>query len=189
MFCAFPPSSLSSPQFKKFWKTPNLLKMTIRFQQKRVAATAITVLYWFFFLRYVLQVLIYAMEEDGHDFGFNVPALSPALVSLAPFSSIPSPSPRRLSTTNFARPCCPTSAPPKRMAWVSLQGRLVNAEEASSARAIGGNLSREEAVAWEFFSPIQRFLIVAVIGVAVAESKKNRIIRQLTKSVELRVSS
>ncbi|KAG6679338.1 hypothetical protein I3842_14G125000 [Carya illinoinensis] len=130
------------------------------------------------------------MEEDGHDLSFDVAALSPALVSLASFSSIPSPSPRRLSIGNFAqssRPVpSPSPAPPKRMAWVSLQGRLVNAEEASSARAIGGNLSREEAAAWEFFSPIQRFLIVAVIGVAVAESKKNRIIWQLTKSVELR---
>ena len=70
---------------------------------------------------------------------------------------------------------------------MSLQGRLVNAEEASSARAIGGGLSREEAVAWGLFSPIERFLIVAVIGVATAESKKNRLLRQLKNSVELRV--
>lgn len=62
----------------------------------------------------------------------------------------------------------------------------MNAEEASSARAVKGGLSREEAVAWELFSPIQRFLIVAVIGVAAAESKKNRLISQLTKSVEFR---
>ncbi|KAF5454753.1 hypothetical protein F2P56_024397 [Juglans regia] len=34
--------------------------------------------------------------------------------------------------------------------------------------------------------PIQRFIIVAIIGVAFAESKKNRIIWQLTKSMELR---
>ncbi|KAJ6428052.1 hypothetical protein OIU84_023466 [Salix udensis] len=65
-----------------------------------------------------------------------------------------------------------------------LRGRLVNAEEASSANAIG--LRREEAVAWELFSPAQRFLIVAVIGVAVSESKKNGIIIQLKESVELR---
>jgi hypothetical protein len=50
-------------------------------------------------------------------------------------------------------------------------------------------LSRDEAVAWELFSPVQRFLIVAVIGVAAAESKKNRLIWRLTKSVELRVSN
>ena len=43
-------------------------------------------------------------------------------------------------------------------------------------------------MAWELFSPAQRFLIVAVIGVAVSESKKNGIINQLKESVELRVS-
>ena len=62
----------------------------------------------------------------------------------------------------------------------------MDAEEASSAKAIG--LSRELGVAWELFTTAQRFLIVAVIGVAVSESKKNRIINQLKKSVELRVS-
>jgi hypothetical protein len=113
-------------------------------------------------------------------------ALPPALVSLAPFSS---PSPRRLSTCGFAQPSYPVPVPPKRMAWMSLQGRLINAEEASSARAVGGGLSRDEAIAWELFSPVQRFLIVAVIGVAAAESKKNRLILRLTKSVELRVSN
>lgn len=113
-------------------------------------------------------------------------ALPPALVSLAPFSS---PSPRRLSTGGFAQPSYPAPVPPKQMAWVSLQGRLINAEEASSARAVGGGLSRDEAIAWELFSPVQRFLIVAVIGVAAAESKKNRLILRLTKSVELRVSN
>lgn len=61
----------------------------------------------------------------------------------------------------------------------------MDAEEASSAKAIG--LSWEAGVAWELFTPAQRFLIVAVIGVAVSESKKNRIINQLKKSVELRV--
>jgi hypothetical protein len=130
------------------------------------------------------------MEEAAdQDHGFECAAhsfLPPALVSLAPFSS---PSSRRLSTGGFAQSSCPIPAPPKRMARVSLQGRLVNAEEASSARAVGGGLSRDEAVAWELFSPVQRFLIVAVIGVAAAESKKNRLIWRLTKSVELRVSN
>lgn len=70
----------------------------------------------------------------------------------------------------------------------------MNAEEATSARAIGGGggcgggfLGREEAAAWELFSPVQRVLLVAVIGVAVAESRKNRLIAQLRSSVELRV--
>lgn len=132
------------------------------------------------------------MEEADQDLDFDGAAhaaLPPAVVTLAPFSYIPSPSRRRLSSLNFTQSSRPVPPPPKNVAWLSLQGRLVNAEEASSARAIGGGLSREEAVAWELFSPIQRFLLVAVIGVAVAESKKNQLIWQLTKSVELRVSN
>ncbi|CAB4278971.1 unnamed protein product [Prunus armeniaca] len=75
-------------------------------------------------------------------------------------------------------------------AWVSLDGWRINANKASSARAIKGGLNPEQAVAWELFSPIQRFLfvvmIVVVISVAVAESKKNCHITKLKKSVELR---
>nr|POF05513.1 hypothetical protein CFP56_18029 [Quercus suber] len=117
-------------------------------------------------------------QEADNEFGFETSGA--ALVSLAPFSSTPST--RRLSS-NFSQPSRPIVSA-KRLAWVSLQGRLVNAEEASSAKTVG--LSRAEAVAWELFTPIQRFLIVAVIGVAVAESKKNRLIWQLTEAVELR---
>ncbi|CAK7339296.1 unnamed protein product [Dovyalis caffra] len=108
---------------------------------------------------------------------------SPSLVTLSPFPAIPTPSSRRRLSSHFT----PNRAVPsaRRLAWVSLQGRVVNAEEASSGKAIG--LSREDGVAWELFSPAQRFLIVAVIGVAVSESKKNGIINQLQKSVELRV--
>ncbi|KDP20188.1 hypothetical protein JCGZ_07908 [Jatropha curcas] len=107
----------------------------------------------------------------------------PSVVSLSPFSSVPSPSSRRLSSHFTPSRPVPSA---RKLAWLSLQGRLVNAEEASSAEAIGGGLSREQTIAWELFSPVQRFLIVAVIGVAVAESKKNRIILRLSKSVELR---
>ena len=106
---------------------------------------------------------------------------APPLVSLTPFS----PSTRPLSSC-FVQPSRPVFVA-RRLAWVSLQGRLLNAEEASSARAIKGGLLPQEAVAWGLFSPIQRFLIVAVIGVAVAESKKNGLIFQLKKSVQLRV--
>ncbi|GMJ15540.1 hypothetical protein like AT5G12930 [Hibiscus trionum] len=116
------------------------------------------------------------MEESG-----SAEMVPPSSVSLSPFS----PCPRRLST-NFAVPSRPVVPSARRLSWLSLQGRLLNAEEASSARAIGGGLGREEAVAWELFSPIERFLIVAVIGAATVESKKNRLICQLKKSVELR---
>lgn len=132
------------------------------------------------------------MEEDA-ELGFisgsahaASPFPPPLVVSLSPFSPIPSPSSRRLSS-QFA-PSRPVPLA-RRLAWVSLQGRLVNAEEASSAKTIGGGFNKEQIMAWELFSPIQRFLIVAVIGVAVAESKKNRIISQLKNSVELRVSN
>ncbi|XVF69687.1 hypothetical protein PTKIN_Ptkin11bG0102000 [Pterospermum kingtungense] len=116
------------------------------------------------------------MEESA-----SADVAPPSLVCLSPFS----PCPRRLST-NFAEPNPPVISCSRRLAWVSLQGRLLNAQEASSARAIGGGLTREETVAWELFTPIERFLIVAVIGVATAESKKNRLLCQLKKSVDLR---
>jgi hypothetical protein len=108
---------------------------------------------------------------------------SSSFVTLSPFPPIPSPSFRRRLSSHFTPTRAITSS--LRLAWVSLRGRLVNAEEASSANSIG--LRLEDGVAWELFSPAQRFLIVAVIGVAVSESKKNGIINQLKKSVELRV--
>ncbi|WJZ88572.1 hypothetical protein VitviT2T_007854 [Vitis vinifera] len=122
------------------------------------------------------------MEED--DFGLAPTAPAPALVSLLPFSPSVSPSPRRLSS-NFTQPSRPVRAA-RQLAWVDLRGRLVGAEECSSARAIGSGLRREEAVAWELFSPIHRILIVAVIAVAATESKKNHRIMQLNKSVQTR---
>ncbi|GLU19383.1 hypothetical protein SLE2022_356380 [Rubroshorea leprosula] len=119
------------------------------------------------------------MEDADQDhLGLHRP---PSLLSLAPFSP---PSRRRLSS-NYANPPQPIPLA-RRLAWVSLHGRLVNAEEASSAKAIGGCLSQEEAVAWELFTPMQRFLIVAVIGVAASQSKKNQTIWQLKRFVELR---
>ncbi|KAI3688217.1 hypothetical protein L1987_81927 [Smallanthus sonchifolius] len=109
------------------------------------------------------------------------PFAPPPWVSVSPF---PHPSPRRLSS-HFTPPTRPVRSA-KQLAWVSLQGRIVGAEEASSAKAIGGGLSREEAVAWELFSPMHRILIVAVIAVSAANSKKNKLIVQLKKSVQIR---
>ncbi|BBH04375.1 hypothetical protein Prudu_015498 [Prunus dulcis] len=119
------------------------------------------------------------MEVAHQDLGF---CFGSARVSLTP---ILAPSSTRRLSSSFIETSRPVPAR-RKLAWVSLDGRLVNADEASSARAIKGGLNPEQAVAWELFSPIQRFLFVAVISVAAAESKKNRHITQLTKSVELR---
>uniref|UniRef100_A0A6N2K6J5 Uncharacterized protein n=1 Tax=Salix viminalis TaxID=40686 RepID=A0A6N2K6J5_SALVM len=130
-------------------------------------------------------------QEEQADYATHLPgsptvpsqvAQPPSYVTLSPFPPLSTPSSRRRISSQFT----PSRAVPltRRLARVSLQGRLVDAEEASSAKAIG--LSWEAGVAWELFTPAQRFLIVAVIGVAVSESKKNRIINQLKKSVELR---
>ncbi|KAJ6414374.1 hypothetical protein OIU84_003382 [Salix udensis] len=75
---------------------------------------------------------------------------------------------------------------PRRLPWVDLQEQLVNEWEAGSDIAIGIGLNRDENVDTELFSQIQRFLVVAALGLAVAESKKNRLINHLKKSVELR---
>ncbi|CAA2978125.1 Hypothetical predicted protein, partial [Olea europaea subsp. europaea] len=123
------------------------------------------------------------LDELEPAFGSCLP---PALVSLTPFSYSVSPSPRRLSSC-FMQPNVPVKAR-RQLAWVSLQGRLVGAEEASSAKTVDKNgvLSPKEAVAWELFSPIQRVLLVAVVAVAATNSKKNKQILKLKKSVELR---
>ncbi|KAM3303673.1 hypothetical protein P3S67_014703 [Capsicum chacoense] len=108
----------------------------------------------------------------------------PNLVSLSPFTPSVPPSPRRLSSC-YSQPSQLIKAK-RQLAWVSLQGRLIGAEEASSARKIGGGLNPKEAVAWELFSPIHRILVVAVVAVAAANSKKKNQICRLKKSVELR---
>ncbi|XP_075520156.1 uncharacterized protein LOC142553644 [Primulina tabacum] len=124
------------------------------------------------------------MDFDGHESCFGH-ALLPALVSLSPFTSSASPFPRRL-LSRFKQPNKPVRAK-RQLAWLSLQGRLVGADEASSAKAIDkkGVFSVEEAETWDFFNPIQRVLIVAVVAAAAMNSKKNRQIFELRKSVEL----
>nr|GFA88065.1 hypothetical protein [Tanacetum cinerariifolium] len=56
---------------------------------------------------------------------------------------------------------------------------------ATSAKRIGGGLGHG-AVAWDMFSPMHRVLVVAVIAVAAADAKKNKLIVQLKKPVEIR---
>ncbi|KAL0371148.1 UNVERIFIED_CONTAM: hypothetical protein Sangu_0432900 [Sesamum angustifolium] len=93
--------------------------------------------------------------DDDNESGLG-PVLPPALVSLTPFTPSVSPSPRRLSSY-FTQPSKPVRAK-RQLAWVSLQGRLVAAEEASTAKTVdrNGAFTAKEAVAWELFTPIQR---------------------------------
>ncbi|KAL2507890.1 hypothetical protein Fot_31537 [Forsythia ovata] len=125
------------------------------------------------------------MDSDDPESTF-CSGLPPALVSLSPFTHSVYHSPRRLSSC-FMQPNVPVKSR-RQLAWVSLQGRLVGAEEASSAKTVDKNgvLGPKEAVAWELFSPIQRVLLVAVVAVAAVNSKKNKQILKLKKSVELR---
>ncbi|KAK7402218.1 hypothetical protein VNO78_14304 [Psophocarpus tetragonolobus] len=105
---------------------------------------------------------------------------TPCFVSVSAFSA----SRRRLSAC-FVERSRPVSSE-KPMARISLQGRLLNADQASSARAIGGGFSAELALAWNLFPPIYRFLVVAVIGASVARARKDLQLFHLMKSVELR---
>ncbi|XP_020111851.1 uncharacterized protein LOC109726586 [Ananas comosus] len=125
-------------------------------------------------------------DEDALGLGSSSAPSAPGRVSLPPFSpNLPFPSPRRLSS-RFSQPSRP--APPARRnpAWVSLQGRLVGAEEATSARFAAPGLSRHEAAAWELFSPLHRVLIVAVVATATWRSERSRKVAQLQRSIDLR---
>lgn len=68
--------------------------------------------------------------------------------------------------------------------WFSLDGRLLNAESATSRDRIGGDLSCEEALAWGGFSPLQRVLIVAIAAAAAANSKKGVEIKPAERSFD-----
>ncbi|KAG5114819.1 hypothetical protein AAZX31_13G323200 [Glycine max] len=124
------------------------------------------------------------MDDEAIANGNGAPS-PPCVVSVSALSG----SRRRLSTSFVERSRLHFSSSEKLkpMAWVSLQGRLLNADEASSARTIGGGVfSAEQAIAWNLFPPIHRFLLVAVIGAAVARSRKDFQICQLKNSVQLR---
>ncbi|KAG2644257.1 hypothetical protein PVAP13_2KG298276 [Panicum virgatum] len=107
------------------------------------------------------------------------PDLPPSRVSI----SSPSPYSRRRCalTSRFREP-----AAPRRHAWISLQGRLVGAEEASSAASAAPGLPRDEAVAWELFSPLHRVLLVATVAATSSRSHAARRIEQLQRSINLR---
>ncbi|CAN6167438.1 unnamed protein product [Urochloa humidicola] len=107
----------------------------------------------------------------------------------------PDPPPSRVSVSSpspYSRRRCALAsrfrepAAPRRHAWVSLQGRLVGAEEASSAASAAPGLPPDEAVAWELFSPLHRVLLVATVAAASSRSHAARRIEQLQRSIHLR---
>ncbi|KAF7066171.1 hypothetical protein CFC21_072197 [Triticum aestivum] len=120
------------------------------------------------------------------------PAPAPAAGEATP---PPEPPPSRVSvrssSSSSRRRCALSSrfrepASPRRHAWVSLQGRLVGAEEAASADAAAPGLPSDEATAWELFSPMHRVLLVATVAAASSRSHAARRIEQLQRSIHFR---
>lgn len=113
-------------------------------------------------------------------------------------ASSPSPTPSRVSlpfstrsisrlSSRYSEPSKPSCVARRKLSWITLQGRLVGVDGATSARAVGPGLSRDEAVAWELFSPLHRVLLVALVAAATAKSRASQKIRELKRSVDLRV--
>ena len=126
----------------------------------------------------------HALDEVHPDYGFANAPSAPVLVSHSLFTPIP-----LRSTCSIFSSFIQLSYPilsAKQLSQMSLQGFFVNVAKTNMARTIGGAMSTEQAVAQELFGPIQRFFIVIVIGVVVAESQKSHHIWQLNISVELK---
>ncbi|KAH0459043.1 hypothetical protein IEQ34_011857 [Dendrobium chrysotoxum] len=97
----------------------------------------------------------------------------------------PSPSPLRL-LSHFAEPDRPIISDRRQQAWVSLQSHFVGASEATSARAVCKGLGAAEAVACELFTPLHHVLLVALVSISAAESRRSQRILQLQRSVDVR---
>jgi hypothetical protein len=119
------------------------------------------------------------------------------MVAAGEATPAPDPPPSRVSMSSpspcYSRRRCALAsrfrepAAPRRHARVSLQGRLVGAEEASSAVTAAPGLPPDEAVAWELFSPLHRVLLVATVAAASSRSHAACRIDQLQRSIHLRV--
>ncbi|KAK8957913.1 hypothetical protein KSP39_PZI000064 [Platanthera zijinensis] len=95
------------------------------------------------------------------------------------------PSLHRLSHT-FSEPTRPIISTRRQVAWVTLEGRLVGAAEATSYKSVGKGLSPSEAAAWELFTPLHRVLLVAIVAIASSSTSRSRRISQLQHSVDIR---
>ncbi|KAJ4811191.1 inactive rhomboid protein [Rhynchospora pubera] len=118
------------------------------------------------------------MEETNQSFS---PTRTPSRVSLR---SIPR-STSRLSSC-YSEPSRPARIARRKLTWIMLQGRLVGVDGATSARAVGPGLTRNEAMAWELFSPLHRVLLVALVAAATAKFRASQKIKELEQSVDLR---
>ncbi|KAK9156854.1 hypothetical protein Scep_003428 [Stephania cephalantha] len=116
-----------------------------------------------------------AMESDPHH--TNRP---PSFLSFTP-------SPPRLVSLSTPTPPTPLrSSSSSSFSWVSLQGRLVGAEEATAARTVGGGLREggpDVGFAWDLFSPLHRVLVVSVVAAAASRSRE---VWRLRRAVDLR---
>ena len=129
-------------------------------------------------------------DDGSSDSLFSTLSRTPShlsCISISSFSSHSTPSPRLHLSNRISDVKHVISTPRRNVAWISLQNRLIGAEEASCARNIGGSLSREESFAWDLFSPLQRVLAVAIVAAATANGEKSRQICQLQESVNVRV--
>ncbi|KAJ1702514.1 hypothetical protein LUZ63_002293 [Rhynchospora breviuscula] len=118
------------------------------------------------------------MEETNQSFS---PTRTPSRVSLRSISRSTS----RLSSC-YSEPSRPLCVARTKLSWIMLQGRLVGVDGATSARAVGPGLTRNEAVAWELFSPLHRVLLVALVAAATAKFRASKKIKELEQSVDLR---
>ncbi|KAJ3707400.1 hypothetical protein LUZ61_011105 [Rhynchospora tenuis] len=118
------------------------------------------------------------MEITEHGFS---PTRTPSRVSLRSISRSTS----RLSSC-YSEPSRPSCVARRKLSWIMLQGRLVGVDGATSARAVGPGLTREETMAWELFSPLHRVFLVGLVAAATAKSRACQKIKELERSVDLR---
>ncbi|PKA50470.1 hypothetical protein AXF42_Ash013684 [Apostasia shenzhenica] len=128
-----------------------------------------------------IHFLLAMVAADVAD-GFGSSSVVLPRVSFPPSASF------RCLSSRFVEPGRPVPSARRQLAWVSLQGRLVGAAEATSACAVGKGLDPAEAAAWELFTPLHRVLLVALIAISSAESGRSRKISQLQRSVDIRAS-
>lgn len=83
-----------------------------------------------------------------------------------------------------------TNAPQEEgVAWINLDGRLVNAETATSLTKVGAQMGEQESCVWAGLCPLQRVLVVAVAAAAASAAKESNAkeLRRLRRVIHKRV--